>query len=607
MVPAPRACTRPEGGLLPTVSGRWAGPGLGRHSSIASKNKTSPPRHLLRARDSRDLASEDFFVTDADRPPVPPPLAVALAGGARLWEADLPTFWDIAAGTPARMDVGTPEDPLDEDDEDNLDWAAGVGDWPRFWALYAAWKFHLDVRRLNPPRKDARAAPGKRPDATWERTLRLSPPDGPDAPAMHPLAAQKLAELHKLDDARKVLRSTKKGKAGEKDAGVAAAGAAALPVPPAAAAAAAGEEGGAPGDKAAPSAPPTESGRAKATSPLAAAAREFWDDDFVFEHAIDKAVRIVHRQLPSLLAAGVPVPELMPAYDFERTAFTIFQDDPREAAWESRWRLPRDAIARPPPPDPVSPFAGWAGEEMTAWARKRAAHDVADAAYAISQTRVGMFIEADIGEHSDIRMRRAVDSVPGFKFDWTHEEIMGVITNGGISVHPDAAADGLGISAPNSLPDYWEEGIHQPPPLEEYLDGLGRLAGPGTRGPPQLADPDAWGVGGPDGMDGAGGMFPAGISPTLAAEAAAAVAAVPDSISGMRRSSGGTRGGGGVPATPSSSSDPLASDAASATLDEPFADFELGVSLDEGVSTPTLDPAAESRPAGYEDEDGDGE
>jgi hypothetical protein len=534
-----------------------------------------------------------------DPPPRPPPLSVSEAGGARLWEIDLPTAFDVVA------------------DPDG--WPALVKDWPRFWALHASWALHLG-RRDAPPKGDVKNNPRKRPGAAFERALVLSPPDGgPGAPPrpdslVRLQAAQAAARGGTAPTTTTV--SVDASSSDDSDGGVGLA------------------------DASSPDDGPDIARPARLASAAAAAAKAFWEEDGLYTDAIDNAIRIVQASLPRLAAAGVPVPEYVPAYDVERDAFTVFTDREDEAAWDTRWRTARDDVARPRPVPIPSPFAGWTGVEVRAWAEKRASHAADDAAFAWEQAKVGAFIEADATELTDVRMARAVADVPDFKHTWTHDEIMGVITNGGLSAHPDAVRGALGITAPGTVVDYWEEGIHWPATIEDTLDAAGRLAGPGTRGPPELADPAGWGVAfeDEDGEGGAAGGSAAGLSPRLVAEAAAAAATVPESMSGMAprpragvdraRASGGAGSasaddddedeedgggmgvgggvGGGVGEVGGSAG---GGTAASATLDEPFADFDdgsggpLGGEGGGSLLDPADDPTARTRGGEYDEDE----
>ena len=123
-------------------------------------------------------------------------------------------------------------------------------------------------------------------------------------------------------------------------------------------------------------------------------------------------------------------------------------------------------------------WSTWGDVELRAWNEKRRAHARADAAFAARQALVGRDKGFNVDEITDLRMaRKVVGLLPRrFKLTWTHEEIMGVITNGGQNVHPDVAAPALGVADPSRNLDYWEEGIHYPRDFAADLAVAGVLA-----------------------------------------------------------------------------------------------------------------------------------
>ena len=122
-------------------------------------------------------------------------------------------------------------------------------------------------------------------------------------------------------------------------------------------------------------------------------------------------------------------------------------------------------------------WSTWGDVELRAWNEKRRAHARADAAFAAKQALVGRDKGFNVDEITDLRMaKKVVGLLPRrFKLTWTHEEIMGVITNGGQNVHPDVAAPALGVCDPARNLDYWEEGIHLTREFAADLDVAGIL------------------------------------------------------------------------------------------------------------------------------------
>ena len=411
----------------------------------------------------------------------------------RPWEADLPTIDQVL---------------------ENPDWPSLVGNWPRFWALYELWRFHLFQRTLPPLSKEENKNPRARPLALWERALRLAPPDG--------------AEEASIAFAPGVYDDGSGGGGKDDDDDDAAGGAGG---------------GGAQSvgtvnaiKKSIARFEAREAARAAALPPMTSEQRKKYlveaagRDEEVFD-----AVCAVHRALPGLLEARVPVPERLEAADpwgsfeteelggvdlalretknptvlptyhtggvvggtntypgprsstglqrasrmaLQQNAAASFSANP--ALSRSRAEAEEEELARK-----SSSFANgvvqhewstWGDVELRAWNEKRRAHARADAAFAVRQSLVGKHKGYNVDEITDLRMAKRVVGLRNFKLIWTHEEIMDVITNDGQNVHPDLAAPALGVVDPARNLDYWEEGIHAPSDITSELAASGRLA-----------------------------------------------------------------------------------------------------------------------------------
>ena len=449
--------------------------------------------------DSDDDDDDDARRSTSSSPEAGKPLFAAPTNDPlRPWELDVPTIDDVL------------EDP---------DWPTRVGDWPKFWAMVGLWRQHLLVKEVDVPlAKEEKRNPRARLTALDERALRLAPPDGAED-----VSAQ-FAD-------------------GVFDYGASGAG---------------GEGGGGGGDAADGAGGPAFSGgsgpayvspeeeesarfaahyareRARETAriaalpPMTAAEQRRWRAEAgARDEQVYWALCTVHKALPGLARAGVPLPEYLQSPDDERAAkggalglpepvlkeLRIRTADvsdakvlptyhtggrvggtnqfpgPREKTFMQTWtrtKLARDRDEELGRLDPTGSgflradmeeeelarrgsafadgviqheWASWGDVELRAWNEKRRAHARADAAFAARQAEVGKNKAYNVDELTDLRLARKVKGFP-FKLTWTHDEIMGVITNGGQNVHPDLAAPALGVVDSRRNLDYFEEGVH---------------------------------------------------------------------------------------------------------------------------------------------------
>ena len=207
-----------------------------------------------------------------------------------------------------------------------------------------------------------------------------------------------------------------------------------------------------------------------------AAGKDWWDGPAAdVDATVAAAVEVVIETLPELLAAGVPVPESVEASWSHASS----------PALDVAWRAAADPSALPEHVLVAHAWDSWGDTELRAWAEKRAAHARADGRFAARLARVGEFKHHNVDEFTDVRMRRRVTAVPGFKREWTHSQIMDVITDRGANVHPDAVP--IGVMDPDRCLDYFEEGVHAAPDMVDVLAAAGRLADP--RDLPRAAAP----------------------------------------------------------------------------------------------------------------------
>ena len=473
---------------------------------------SSTPADVVVAATSAATAATPNPTTDSlFRAPADDPL--------RPWEADLPTIDQVL------------RDP---------DWPLRVASWPKFWALYGLWRHHLLRREQLPPAtKEEKRNPRARRSALWERALRLAPPDGAEETNILFADGVWDDGSEDEGDRGERGEGGEGGGGGGDDGGNASSSSSDSAAAAAATASSNEDEEGAYFNALYARAQAREAARLAALPSMPSSDQRKWREEADERDAqIFEAVCAVHRALPGLLAAKAPVPEHLEAADpwkaywnpelegievewkltRDPTVLPTYRTGgvvggtaafPGPRASSGLQRASRTEIAKMGADasrrgDPTGSrfsradaeeeelaarrsafadgvvqhdWARWGDVELRAWNEKRRAHARADAAFAVKQAEVGKNKCYNVDELTDLRLaKKVVGLMPRFKLVWTHEEIMGVITNGGQNVHPDLAAPALGVGDPARNLDYWEEGIHAPSDIVAELAANGRIA-----------------------------------------------------------------------------------------------------------------------------------
>lgn len=122
-----------------------------------------------------------------------------------------------------------------------------------------------------------------------------------------------------------------------------------------------------------------------------------------------------------------------------------------------------DRIPDPGPKDRPNPEWGeWA---LRAWMEKRRARERSNALWDAKRADVGRFTYVHPSWRNDVRLMSKTER------EWTHEEILDLITQGGMATDPSNVP--LLVEDPEMVADYVSQGVTYIPETEEYLQQIG--------------------------------------------------------------------------------------------------------------------------------------